>query len=454
MSLILVSLLYHRGHASEIRSAIANELVTMVGLLFVDDTDLIAFGNDADTVPMELITSLQAAIHTWQAGLFTTGGALKPEKCAWGILAYYFVAGQARMYNQARLPASVYVRNPAGELVEIERKEPSEAITVVGVVQALNGDMKPQVEALTHKADDWAEKVRNGWLNRRIAWAGLERMIWPSLAYPLRSCSISRPQGDAIMRKLYRALLPELGLQRRFPLLWRHAPRRYQGLALPHPYIAQGIEQVKVLLESGRSQELQGSLLRITIEQGQLEVGTSRPLLSEKFETWGHLHTKRCWIRSLWEFLSASGISLSGAWMTVPLPQRQNDRYLMELFAEIGAYSDKDLQVLNRCRLYAQVMFLSDIVNGLGNTIRGEYLVLNSQTPLPVGSKWRWPKQQPTRTEWFQWKTALCTLSSPAGRLPDDLQLGHWVRSPHQLLPWRYDDTTGSLFRQTGNYWY
>ena len=454
MSCVLVTLLHHRGHTSSICSALAQEMTTLAGLLFVDDTDLIAFGTSCSTPPATVAAALQEAVLTWQAGLHATGGALKPEKCSWGILAYYFVGGTARLHTKSTLPGLLQAHTPQGDLEEIDRKDPAEAIRVVGVMQALNGDMSAQVTTLEEKANQWAENIKNGWLNRRLAWHGLHSMIWPSLAYPLRASSISWAQGDKITRRLYRALLPELGLQRRFPILWRHAPVRYQGLALPHPYISQGIEHLKVILETSLSTELQGRLLRTSIEQAQLEIGTSRPILEEDYESWGGLLTPKCWIGCLWHFISTFGIKLQGGLPPVPPPQREGDQYLMEMFATTTQYSATELRRLNRCRLYARAFFLSDIVDATGRQIRSEYLQLTSRRNPPDHSKWQWPKQQPTNADWALWKAALMALSSPSGRLSTWDRLGDWIAKPHQHLPWRYDPGSDMLYQHKETYIY
>jgi hypothetical protein len=81
MSIILVILLHHKGHGANYRSALSNELTVIAGLLFVDDTDLLAYGESPESVPTEVVEALQAALLTWQQGLVATGGSLKPEKC-------------------------------------------------------------------------------------------------------------------------------------------------------------------------------------------------------------------------------------------------------------------------------------------------------------------------------------------------------------------------------------
>ena len=57
--------------------------------------------------------------------------------------------------------------------------------------------------------------------------------------------------------------------------------------------------------------------------------------------------------------------------------------FLIQLFSNIG-FTDKKLEMLNRYRLYLQVTTLSDIVNGLGNSIyilayKGLKILLKSQ---------------------------------------------------------------------------
>jgi hypothetical protein len=73
----------------------------------------------------------------------------------------------------------------------ITRVPALKGITVVGVVQALNRKMKPQVDELQSRVNKWATKVHDGWMDRRLAWKCLQMMIWPSLSYPLLVCSMS-----------------------------------------------------------------------------------------------------------------------------------------------------------------------------------------------------------------------------------------------------------------------
>jgi hypothetical protein len=321
------------------------------------------------------------------------------------------------------------------------------------VIQVLNGKMKPQVDELQRKADEWANKVKEGWMDRRLAWTCLRSMIWPSLSYPLRVCSISKNQGDAIIVQLYQALLPELGLQRKFPKIWRYAPCRFQALALPHPYFVQGQEQICLFQQLGLSNEISGGLLCISLDQAQFELGRNVPLLQDDYKTWGFLLTQNLWIGSMWEFCDEYKITLEASRSQAPEIQRDNDIFIMQLFEAhfnfTGIVQERQQQwrALNRCRLSLQVLFLSDITSGDGTCIERDYFHYHGTATRPLSSQWEWPLQQPARDDWDLWHAAMREITAtPTGKLDQRFHLGPWIREPHQHRPWRYDTNEGFLY--------
>jgi hypothetical protein len=175
-------------------------------------TDLLAYGKTMTSHSSEVVESLQALVLTWQAGLHSMGGALKPKKCSWSLLSYKFIDRKPTIETPHACPAQIFLQTPKGIPTEIKRVPALEGIMAVGVVQVLNGKMKPQVNKLKEKVVKWATRVKEGWMDHPLAWTCLRTMIWPSLAYPLRICSMSKPQGNAIVLKFYQSLLPELGL--------------------------------------------------------------------------------------------------------------------------------------------------------------------------------------------------------------------------------------------------
>ena len=79
ISLYLVLLMKEQGHVSHVVSPVTGIPLTLVGFLFVDDTDLIGLGNKNGSNEIGH-THLQSAIDYWNGILRVSGGALKPEK--------------------------------------------------------------------------------------------------------------------------------------------------------------------------------------------------------------------------------------------------------------------------------------------------------------------------------------------------------------------------------------
>jgi hypothetical protein len=87
---------------------------------------------------------MQAAMDTWEGGLRATGGALKPEKSCWYLIRFCWKNGQWAYVSKEDTPASILVRNHAGDRVELERLEVTEARKTLGVKTAVRGDNTAQ----------------------------------------------------------------------------------------------------------------------------------------------------------------------------------------------------------------------------------------------------------------------------------------------------------------------
>jgi hypothetical protein len=177
-------------------------------------------------------------------------------------------------------------------------------------MQALDGNMSAQVATLQNKAEQWGEQIRDGWVPRNLARRALDTMIWPSLRYPLPASTLTEQDGEQIMQTFYRHLLPNLGACRNFPTVFRHAPAALNGLALPHPYVEQGISHLCLVLTHGAIDTPTGSLLRASLEQAQLEVGIGMAFLAAPFDQYGFLLTDCLW-SAIWRFISEHNLSLS-----------------------------------------------------------------------------------------------------------------------------------------------
>jgi hypothetical protein len=450
ISAVLTLLLHRRGDATRIASPMTQRMATLVGLLFVDDTDVFSTSSTDD--PQASITRLQHAVNSWRDGLTATGGALRPEKCSWGLISYHWINGRAVLSSPDAFPAAITVQNRAGLPEPISRNGVKDALTVVGVVQRLDGIMKEQVAATKNKADNWSIQIKTGSLYRRLAWYSLNTSIWPGLGYGLPACTLSLKEGDSIVSQLYTALLPELGTHRHFPLQWRYAPLSLGGLALPRPYEQQGIGQTKFLLTMGESSSLPGRLLTATLENAQLELGSMQPFLQLDYSRWGHLLTTHTFVGCVWKYLSERKAKVVFESTDHLQGQRTNDTSLMDVYVRQCSPSRDHFDSFNACRLAAQVFFLSDLTEGNGRDLRPSYLTANTLEPHAEPSSYDWPTSRPANKDWSLWRTTLLLLF-PHSVLPQRLRLGSWTRLPHKQIPWYWHPVSLSLWHHEDTTW-
>jgi hypothetical protein len=413
ISLVLIKMMHKLALLSEIRAAYTAASVALAGFLFVNDTDLIAFPDSADESLDIVLERMQHAVSAWHGGLWATGGALKPEKCSWGLAAFVWSGGRWRYATAEEQPGEILVPDLDGTVLPIARIEPSEAVKVVGVHQAMDGNMKAQVAALTEKANKWSAKLATGWIPRHLAHQGpLYSTMWASLKYPLPACTLTEKQGTSVTKELYKALLPKMGTNLSFPMVYCHAPMALQGLGLPRLHVEQGISQIRQVLMLGAIDSTTGILLRISFKQAQLEVGIGVPFLSASFDFYGFLLTDSWWCL-VWEFTWRHKIQLSMVSPDdIPILHRENDSFIMECLVGQQGLSRSELISCNRCRLFLQAMTMADITTGCGHEIMDEARSLSRTDSHP--SKWIWPTEQPSCSNDLRaWRCGLHLLSSP-----------------------------------------
>jgi hypothetical protein len=146
------------------------------------------------------------------------------------------------------------------------------------------------------------------------------------------------------------------------------------------------------------------------------------------------------WLKSTWEFVHVYGVSIYDdipelrAW-------RKHDVLLIPTFLQMGI-SGHELRLLNMCRLYYHVSWLSKICSGDGLQIIRCFLEVSG---IPIDSKVRYPNQtRPPQSAWKAWKRALSKLCDANQLL--HRPLGEWVRHPQ----WSYDPISERLFFNQG----
>jgi hypothetical protein len=95
---------------------------------------------------------------------------------------------------------------------------------------------------------------------------------------------------------------------------------------------------------------------------------------------------------------------------------------IMEVATSSGLFTSPEMRELNRCRLFLQVLFVSDVVDVAG--VHVEAWDTKGRISDTRTRKWEWSVQN-RPVKWASWKMLLDYIS-PDGVLKQPL--GNWVR--------------------------
>ena len=289
----------------------------------------------------------------------------------------------------------------------------------------------------------WTDRARSSRLPRPLVWTSLTTGILRQLSFPLAATTFTKQECDGLLTPLLAVALPAAGLNRNFPRAILHGPKEQQGFELPHPYVEQGIAHMQRLVECPlRDNSITGQLLRASVEQLQLELGSSTQLFALKHSIWSGLATE-CLATCFWKFLDTYQIGFHVPQPTIPL-QCHGDGMIMDLLVR-QTQDTVRLGRANRCRLYLQAPRVSDIVSCCGQYLRASVIQRRAE-PRKGPVKLGWPRQgNPSEADWATWENllrdalginnAFHKLATRLGRWTMDWQDWEWyVSNDHQIL--------------------
>lgn len=197
-----------------------------------------------------------------------------------------------------------------------------------------------------------------------------------------------------------------------------------------------------------------GILFHSELEHLMMEIGNTDNVFTLDYEEWSFLATPT-WMTSTWSFCSKYNICLAGPLVNIST-QREGDVLLMKKFLSIREhFTQEDLILINQCRMYMKVMFLSDIASGDGRFI--EETFISGECPIDRRSKWNWPFQnKPSEDAWVLWRKALnLAWNVDAAYRQCRPSLGKWIENKYDNMLWLYwyDPETNRVFKKAGMVW-
>ena len=125
------------------------------------------------------------------------------------------------------------------------------------------------------------------------------------------------------------------------------------------------------------------------LEHLQLKIGVEGYLLNYKFDKYGCLATNT-WSRLLWEKVQMMKLEIKLHYVVLSRRRGQQDRYLMEMFAEDLGVRELVSWRLNWVRKHQEATFLLDIATVGGGKI-GCHYVSRGLDKLPQRTDWQTP---------------------------------------------------------------
>ena len=196
-------------------------------------------------------------------------------------------------------------------------------------------------------------------------------------------------------------------------ILILYGPSQLGGASFRHLYMEQGLGQIQTFLPHWHCPKQPGILLHIAVAWVQYAAGTGVSFLTDVTTNLPHLESK--WLKSLRHYLFTINGTIEVDDDIIHPLQRIHDCYLMDAVVAHDQFTPKQVCLIHYCRLYLQVLTLSDITLANGTHLdpaihQGTKSLLSSNTRLH-----HFRQDRPSPAAWKQWKRACRLWSKPDG---------------------------------------
>jgi hypothetical protein len=312
----------------------------------------------------------------------------------------------------------------------VPQVEPTEGFRTLGVYITPSGNFSKQAKILRGHAEQFRDQLQPAFLTPSEAYFCYMMYVWPKIMYPFPCISLTEKQCRHIQAPVLEAILPKLRLNRHTPRAVLFAGPRYGGLNLAENYSDLGYGHLQYMVGHIKMEDEVGHMLLSLISHAQVQVGSTTPFFQLPYPSYHHWidHT---WVTDVWKFMHRAqiGVEIEKHWL--PKLARQHDVALMDIGLTFN-FDSHQLRCINACRMYLQVITLSDVVNAKGDKIL--FSVIKGQRVASRQSKLLWPSiPRPPQSFWNHWTILLQRLSEGFRLLQP---LGPWVAPTHYDWIW------------------
>jgi len=388
--------------------------IGMIG--FVDDTNG-QINDFLEPKPLLHTTIIQRAeqdVVLWKSLLEATGGALEPPKCSFHLIRWTFRPDFTPVIsNKAENAQSFVTSQPT--LSEFKHLKVDEAHKTLGTYQTPNSNQRTQLIQLLDKATKFRDTIIKYPMSRKEAITFYHSIYIPSITYPLATTFFSEKTLTKLQRKVDYPLTTKFGLNRNTAKAILYGPPSLGGFGLLEFYSIQGSYQLLTIIKYWRRQCDLGTLFRITLSWVQYSLGIKSFFLHDVTTPLPHFEGD--WLISLRQFLCNTQCSLVLSKPITQQPNRENDDYIMDLILKSNQFNPKQIRRINYCRLFLNVLLLSDITEPDGSTLTQLTTIQNQSALHPWPLRKPIHQNKPSSLSWKLWHRASAIWSTSNNKL-------------------------------------
>jgi zinc-binding in reverse transcriptase/Endonuclease/Exonuclease/phosphatase family len=410
---------------------------------FVDDNKC-----NVNSSPQDESTLCSRAEHDaqlWSDILWSSGGALEHGKCSYRYLKTDFASSGIPYFRGGAFGTPITIHDGHGVSTVLEHKSAYDAYKTLGTYQAATKHQRAQFEALQKKATHLVRTLALSSCSAQASWIYYSSVFMKSIGFPLSASRLRKTQLQALQAPMTAITLNRLGYPKSLSRTVVFGSRRYGGLEFGHLETVQGMEKLTMLIRHLRTPGQPHDFSLIVLDRIQHNAGVGYPIL--EFPRPDLPYLEGVWMHTVRSYLSHISGSLRIAQARLQPLARCNDRYIMDMVIQSNLFLPRELKFLNYCRLYLQVLTLSDMLNAQGTAFAiGIYQGFRSvsqsystlQEPL---------QERPNDHTWSLWRRFLRSLSPDKCHLYECL--GPWLPTLPSRRKWPnyYSPSRRMLYR-------
>jgi Reverse transcriptase-like len=393
--------------------------VSMHMTAYVDDTNSHYSCNNTQT-ESEIHSTLSHIASTWEKVLHVLGGKLSNTKCTYYLNRWQYSSTGHPQIIQHR-PDNIKIQTTQ-DIITIRGLSSQEKHRTLGYHQSTEQITQHQTQLYKDKIEENISIMKKTALTYTEFNTYYTSIFTPRILYTAALSTAPSSQTKKLMEAITQPTLRKKGFHGSTPSEIAVGLKKLGGLQMLDIYAHQGAVKALQIIKLNNTQQQTGKLFRIAYQWWRYEIGIEQCPFTVTETQINLEYSNSKWFNEIWKFLHEFEISIhiKSHW---PNPLREKDRYLMDI-AQEQKLPTKSLRLINQCRLYLQVLTISDITNPQGTQIDISFYTWKDAHPMKTRwSKTNYPK--PNKSAWTYWRSMLDTITHTNSRRLKTV-LGKW----------------------------